>query len=148
VRQAKNCKKFEHLLCEVGDRDLTELEEVFMAEHSKGCASCGAVQNAQSSSLKLLKDGALNHEGNEQFDLRLVRIININRARESYAYWFPAVISAGIAAIAAFALMQILSGTYVARPILFHGPQANNGSQNKIQPKLVYPTQPKIIQVR
>ena len=138
ISRQSDCRKFEKLVLDSEDRSLSSRELTFVESHKNHCTSCERFIGETFASLTALRNSKDNYEGVETFDLHVVRMVKVQAGRDTWKYWLPAVLSAGIAAIAAFALMQLLSGTTYSKPIIFRDRSAMN-STSTFSPRLVYP---------
>lgn len=138
LKNRKPCDRFDWLLCESEDRSLTAREQDFFDLHSIECVTCSQLATNHKKTFSALRLQKLDYEGDSNFEARVVRLIKVQNGRDSLKYWFPAVLSAGIAAVAAFAIMQILTGSEISKPIIFNNRAAMNSS-NSISPQLVLP---------
>lgn len=128
-----DCFRFRRLCETREDRPLTDSEDRFMALHRTGCDRCRNHEVATSSSLNMLRSVTLSPEPDNGYDLQLVRMIRLDRARDGFAYWSPALIGAAIASFAFFALMQIVTASHT---LPTKSPDAT-GARNESPPLLL-----------
>lgn len=89
-------------------------------------------------SLNMLRAMAINVQPSDSFDVRLVRRVRVERGRERFAYWFPAVVGAGIASFATFALMQLVTASHPVKPFLNRAAEARNSvAPDQAEPRLI-----------
>lgn len=103
------CKKFGRLLNEREDRLLKDSEIGFLAKHRSVCPACKKEEAASVLSLNMLRAAAMEEAPAEHFDERLLRRIRVSRVKESLGYWTPALLGGGIACVALFVTLHLLS---------------------------------------
>lgn len=124
------CRKFELLAFKEDEQDLSAKELLFMQNHETVCESCRMERRADSLGLSLLREAAApedEFEDSSSFEDRIIRNLTLANRRDTWRYWWPAGLGAAIAALAAFAAMQLVSGQSSFRPMFFHGQEAANG---------------------
>ena len=83
-------------------------------------------------------------QASESFDVRLVRRVRIERGRDRFAYWFPAIVGAGIASFGTFALMQLVTASTPMKPFLLpHVSASNSVAPDQMQPRLLLEGEPR-----
>ena len=129
------CGRFSHLLAERDDRALTEGEELFLSRHRDVCSACRSFESLSDTSLDLLRSLAFDadEEVTPNYDQKLIRRVKITQGRQKFSYWFPAIVGAGIASLAVFAIIQLASGAYSFGPDQKHF--SPTGSAEMTQPK-------------
>ena len=86
----------------------------------------------------MLRAMTINVQPSEAFDVRLVRRVHLEQRRDRFAYWFPAIIGAGIASFATFALMQLVTASHPVKPFLKSPAEARNDvAPNQVEPRLL-----------
>jgi hypothetical protein len=132
------CRKFQRLCEDREDRELRPREILFVDAHRQACSPCRTQESASRNSLNMLRAISMNVEPSEAFDVRLVRRFKLEQSRERFAYWFPAIIGAGIASFATFALMQLVTASHPVKPFLKSPAEARNDvAPNQIEPRLL-----------
>lgn len=66
---------------------------------------------AETMAMNLLKSEPMEFEPSPGFDQRLVRMIRVERAKSTWAYWVPAFCGAAVAALAILATMQVIDSS-------------------------------------
>jgi hypothetical protein len=131
------CRKFQRLCEEREDHGFTPRQLAFMNEHRAACAICRREEAASTNSLNMLRSISLEVQPTEAFDKRLVRMVQVERSRDRFAYWFPAIIGAGIASFAMFALMQLVTAPQSVKPFLVPASASNSVAPSQIEPRLL-----------
>lgn len=104
-----SCRRFQRLVNEGYDRELSAREERFMEAHRLSCEKCEEHELQGCMSLNMLKDCALEPEPSPNFDDRVVRLVKLQTKRANIRYWSPALIGAAAAGIVLLAALQIVS---------------------------------------
>lgn len=134
-----NCRKFKRLCEDREDRNLKPREDEFVRTHRASCEPCRQHEFASRSSLNMLRAMSLDVTPTDEFDVKLVRRVRLNQGRDRFAYWFPAVLGAGIASFAMFALMQLVTSSRSVQPLL-RNPMAqarNSVPRDQTEPQLL-----------
>jgi hypothetical protein len=135
------CRRFRRLCEEREDRTISPRQLEFMATHRTACTPCRREEAASENSLNMLRSMSLSVDPTDAFDTRLVRMVKIERGRERLAYWFPAVIGAGIASFAMFALMQLVTASHSVKPFLVPASARNTVAPIQSEPRLILPAE-------
>ncbi len=72
-----------------------------------------ATFEAEEEAMAELRGAALHPTPSANFDANLSRKLRVSAVRDSFRYWSPAIIGAGVAAIALWALLQSMVQTSV-----------------------------------
>jgi hypothetical protein len=132
------CRKFQRLCEEREDRQLKPREVSFVEKHRTACEPCRLQESASMNSLNMLRAMTLSVQPSDLFDVRLVRRVRIERSRDRLAYWFPAIVGAGIASFAMFALMQLVTASTPLKPFLdAKAPASNIVTPYQAEPRLI-----------
>ena len=131
------CQKFRRLCEEREDFTFSEGQQAFMAAHREACERCRREEAASTNSLNMLRSMALTVEPSEAFDRRLVRMVKVDRGRDRFAYWFPAIFGAAIASFAMFALMQLVTASHSVQPFLAPASARNTVNPDQPEPRLI-----------
>jgi hypothetical protein len=132
------CRKFQRLCEEREDRDLRPREFAYVHKHREACEECRQQESACRNSLNMLRAMSMSVQPSESFDTRLVRRVRIERGRDRFAYWFPAIVGAGIASFATFALMQLVTASHPVKPFLKSPAEASNAAEpDQFEPRLL-----------
>ncbi|HEY0868551.1 MAG TPA: zf-HC2 domain-containing protein [Fimbriimonas sp.] len=102
------CGKFQRLVHERVDRELTGGETRFLSRHRLVCPACRAMESTSAMALDMLRAATLDPAPAPQFDERVIRHWRVRRVRDSIGYWTPALAGAGIACIAIFAALALI----------------------------------------
>lgn len=124
-----NCRRFQSILSEGDFEALSTKDSHFFEDHKLNCEPCRVSLRAQVIGLDLLRGASTQVEQIEissHFEDAVVRNLKIQSKRDSWSYWWPAGLGAAIASLAAFAAMQLVSGSSSFKPILYRGQQARN----------------------
>jgi hypothetical protein len=108
-----------------------------MEAHRAACTDCRREEEASESSLNMLRSISLDVETTPAFEKRLVRMVKVDRGRDRFAYWFPAIVGAGIASFAMFALMQLVTAPQSVKPFLVPASAQNTVSPSQAEPRLL-----------
>jgi len=103
------CDKFRWLSSESADRQLTPQEINFLDKHRAVCIECVRIEDQSATALDMLRSITLEAQPNPMFEERVLRRLKVSRARESFRYWSPSIIGAGIACVAIFSALQIVA---------------------------------------
>jgi hypothetical protein len=103
------CKRFNSLVNEREDRDLSPQEEAWITDHQSKCAECRKTQDSLSLSLNMLRAATLDVEPERGFDRRLIRRVRVQAVKESFSYWLPALVGCLIAFFAIFSTLDLLA---------------------------------------
>ncbi|MHB8635424.1 MAG: hypothetical protein ACYC96_03010 [Fimbriimonadaceae bacterium] len=133
------CRKFRRLCEEREDRALRARESAFLDLHRTACDPCRLQESASTNSLNMLRAMAISVHPSEAFDARVVRLVRVSRGRDRFAYWFPAIIGAGIASFATFALMQLVTAPHSVKPFLRRAEASNAITPDQAEPRLLLP---------
>ena len=131
------CRKFQRLCEEREDRDLRHHEFTYVETHRAACDPCRLCESASQNSLNMLRAMTLSVQPSDAFDARLVRLVRVDRGRDRFAYWFPAIIGAGIASFAMFALMQLVTASTPLKPFLVPAAARNSVAPDQAEPRLL-----------
>lgn len=101
------CERFSRLLGEKVDRELTDPEEKFLAEHGAECIGCAREESVFGDAFGALRSASMEAQVEPQFDSRLMRRVKVLGIRESFGYWLPGLVGAGIACLALFVLLHL-----------------------------------------
>lgn len=91
------------------DRDLNAAEELFLVRHKQVCKGCQQYEKESVSSLTALRAVRLEAQVTDNFDVRVRRRIKVGLGRDNIRYWMPAISGAGLACIALFATMRVVT---------------------------------------
>lgn len=103
------CEKFRWLSSESADRQLNPKEIKFLEKHRAVCIECVRAEDQSASALNMLRSITLEAEASPAFEDRVLRRLKVSRARESFRYWSPSFVGAGIACVAIFSALQIVA---------------------------------------
>ncbi len=126
-----DCRKFESITVDWAPEELSESQSDFVANHEKSCQACRMAYRAQVIGLDLLRGSACTVDATEisaNFEETVVRNLRVQKKRDSWGYWWPAGLGAAIASLAAFAAMQLVSGSASFKPIFYRGQEARNNT--------------------
>lgn len=118
------CEKFRWLSSESADRQLNSKELRFLEKHRAVCPDCVRVEDQSACALDMLRSITLDVEASPMFEDRVMRRLKVSRARESFRYWSPSFIGAGIACVAIFSALQIVATGGTSKTML-NAPSAN-----------------------
>jgi hypothetical protein len=103
------CRKFRVLVSELEDRAPDAAEEEFLTDHRRVCPECARAELHSNLALNMLRESTLEPDLHPSFDDRVVRLLQVSRARESARYWSPALAGAAIAGLTLLAVMQLMT---------------------------------------
>ncbi|HLK13169.1 MAG TPA: hypothetical protein VKT78_00050 [Fimbriimonadaceae bacterium] len=133
-----NCRKFRRLCLEREDRELRPRETAFVDSHREACDPCRIQEAASVNSLNMLRAITMTVQPSDSYDSKLVRRVKIDRGRDRFAYWFPGIVSAGIASFAMFALLQLVTSSHPVKPFIDRSAGAQNfAAPDQIEPRLL-----------
>lgn len=129
----RDCRRFERLSAIDDGEGLSLADIEFLESHRAACPECEELMQAQVEALDLMRGMSFSEDtdpldGAElRFEDRIVRNLFLANRRDTWTYWWPAGLGAAIAALAAFAALQLAAGRAEFRPMFFHGQEAANG---------------------
>ena len=103
------CNRFQRLVSEARDRELSLAEDGFLQKHRQICEPCRTSEQDAAMALDMLRMASLDPEVDPNFDVRVIRRLQVQSSRESVRYWSPAVVGALIAGISVVAALQLIS---------------------------------------
>jgi hypothetical protein len=107
--RSSSCKRYHRLSNESFDRRLSAAERLFMDGHLAECQACAVYEQAGVSAFSALRSVAIAPESSVQFEERVMRRLKVSKSRESFRYWSPAFLGAGVAGVAMYAALQLIS---------------------------------------
>ncbi len=105
------CGRYRWLAYEALDRDLSEHEQEFFAQHEASCRRCEQHMAKGFAALNMLRGQALEASPKASFDERVLRRYRVISVRSSLRYWSPAMIGAAVAGLVILAALQMISTT-------------------------------------
>ncbi len=130
------CAKFRHLSNERLDRDLCESERRFISMHRGQCAGCAATERNSTFALNMLRGASIEVEVQPNFDERVIRRVKVQRVKEGFRYWSPAIAAACITCLTLFAGLSL-----VTKPVNIQSAHLPGSEARRIQsPRLTLPT--------
>ena len=93
------CSKFRRLTSDDRDGRLSDAERRFTESHRLSCASCKSFESQTACALDLLTASRFEIEVGDNFNARILRSVQVSSGKDSWRYWSPALIGAGVAGL-------------------------------------------------
>lgn len=106
-----DCKRFQKLVSESRDRELTPHEHHFLEAHRDDCLPCRISEHEVGAALNMLQAAVIEPEIDPHFDTRVLRRVQVQHTRDGVRYWSPALVGAAIAGLSVLASLQLIAKT-------------------------------------
>lgn len=120
------CRKFKVLSNDEADRELHPREQRFMEKHRRVCTPCREMETSSFVALNMLRGATLDVQVGPHFDERVLRRLKVRTVRESFGYWSPAFLGAGIACLVLFTALQMIARPTQLKSYSLPAGQVNN----------------------
>lgn len=134
-------KRFWRLVREKDERDLSVSELQFLDEHRNQSVEDSSLEVAENHALDALRAERMEPKISSDFNARVLREYRVQKSEKSTSRVQPILIAAGITAIAFFAILEALSGSWIDNSA-WKASEARNTSRQGIvfpQPNLYAP---------